>query len=177
MTTTTDATSPAETAIAVTGMDCATCVAHVTKAARAVPGVQACDVNLARGRATVRFDAAQPNATAIAAAITESGYTAEPEAFNIAAGNVEEERFQKQVRHAHAWLRRAIAGIVLWAPVELTHWILKIAAPHAHAAHDVLTWIALVTSTIAIVYVGSSFYRSAWSALRRGTSNMDTLIA
>src|SRR5439155_7335506 len=49
---------------------------------------------------------------------------------------------------------------------------------HRHTSdHLWITWLALLTSTISLVYVGSAFYRSAWRALRRGTSNMDTLIA
>jgi Cu+-exporting ATPase len=38
-------------------------------------------------------------------------------------------------------------------------------------------WLALATATVSIVYVGWAFYRSAWGALLRRTSNMDTLIA
>jgi Cu+-exporting ATPase len=40
-----------ETALEVGGMDCASCVSHVEKALRNVPGVESCQVNLARGRA------------------------------------------------------------------------------------------------------------------------------
>jgi len=65
--------------------------------------------------------------------------------------------------------------VLLWFPLELTHWILYAAGVHRfHAAMD---WLALATSTIAIVYVGGAFYRSAFRALRRRTTNMDTLIA
>ena len=45
-----------EAALSVTGMDCASCVSHVEKAIAGVPGVQACEVNLARGRAVVKYD-------------------------------------------------------------------------------------------------------------------------
>jgi Cu+-exporting ATPase len=86
--------------------------------------------------------------------------------------------------HAHDaasnWFRRAVVALALWFPVEATHWILQFAAPaHAHHAGQVdwLTWLSLITSTIAIVYVGAGFYKSAWGALRRGTTNMDVLIA
>ncbi|HEX2971180.1 MAG TPA: heavy metal-associated domain-containing protein, partial [Tepidisphaeraceae bacterium] len=63
-----------EASIAVTGMDCASCVAHVGKAAGAVAGVEACDINLARGRAVVRFDPKQTDPEHIAQAISQSGY-------------------------------------------------------------------------------------------------------
>ena len=65
--------------------------------------------------------------------------------------------------------------------------IAPLAAPIFHAAGDArrtmsgrvdwIDWLAVMTSTIAIVYVGSAFYRSAFAALRHRTSNMDTLIA
>ena len=129
-----------------------------------MPGIEAADVNLARGRATVKFDPARATPDKIAAAITESGYPAQSEMPGIAAGNVEEERLQKQVRHARQWLRRAIAGFVLWAPVEITHWVLKIFFPISPGASGDV-WIALFTSTVAMVYIGSSFYKSAWAAL------------
>ena len=47
----------AEAAFSVTGMNCAGCVNHVEKTASAVTGVASAQVNLARGRATVTFDA------------------------------------------------------------------------------------------------------------------------
>src|SRR2546425_10286955 len=39
-----------EASLAVEGMDCASCVSHVQHAAESVPGVESCQVNLARGR-------------------------------------------------------------------------------------------------------------------------------
>jgi Cu+-exporting ATPase len=176
MTTTDQDVSPTQQAFSVEGMDCASCVAHVSKAASKLPGVQACDVNLARGRAVVQFDPAQSNAEEIAEAITEAGYPAQPEPDTSTGENVEEQRLHHQMHHARAWLHRAIAGFVLWLPVELTHWIVRVAGGHHHGV-TWMEWLALATSTIAIIYVGSSFYKSAWGALKRRTSNMDTLIA
>jgi Cu+-exporting ATPase len=168
--------SQGEVALSVNGMDCASCVAHVEKAMRSVGGVQACQVNLARGRATVSFDPAATSADAIARAITDAGYPAAPEEPGVAAGNVEEERLHHQMEHARSWLRRAIVGVVLWLPVELTHWVLYATGNH-HAMHGWMNWLALATSTVGIAYLGAGFYRGAWAAARRGTTNMDTLIA
>ncbi len=161
-----------ESALSISGMDCASCVAHVSKAARALPGVQACDVNLARGRAVVHFDPAQTTPAQIASAITDAGYDASPES---PAGNAEEDRLERQARHATAWRHRALLGVALWLPLELAHWVLY--AADIHRFHAALNWLALATSTAAIVCVGSAFYASAWRSLRRRTTNMDTLIA
>jgi Cu+-exporting ATPase len=155
-----------ETTLEIEGMNCASCVAHVQKAAMAVPGVEDVRVNLASGKAAVKLDAARATPQAVAHAITESGYRATAEA----SGDHHDHH-----DHADPWARRAIAGIILWFPLELTHWIMRITMPHHEAAW--MLWAALITSTIAIVYIGRAFYASAWRALRRGTSNMDTLIA
>src|SRR4051812_9761557 len=79
-----------EIGLSVGGMDCASCVAHVEHAAAAVPGVEAVRVNLARGRAAVRFDPGRVTPDRIAAAITDAGYPSVPESPGIAAGDVEE---------------------------------------------------------------------------------------
>jgi Cu+-exporting ATPase len=157
----------------IEGMNCASCVGHVQKAAQKVPGVEACEVNLATGRATVRFDPNQTDPGKIATAITAVGYAAEPE-------SAEGHSHHKHEDHMVAWRSRAIAGIILWLPLEVTHWILRLVSGHAHAGcelNDWMTWASLATSAIAMVYIGRAFYVSAFRALRHGTSNMDTLIA
>jgi copper ion binding protein len=68
------------TAFRVRGMTCENCVRHVTKAVQKVPGVTDPQVDLARGRVELTFDATQGDARAIVEAITKAGYTAEPEA-------------------------------------------------------------------------------------------------
>src|SRR4051794_4167956 len=141
-----------DAALSVGGMDCASCVAHVERAARSQPGVEICQVDLARGRATVQYDPARTDPDRIAAAITDAGYPTAPESPGIAAANVEEQRLLRQQHEATSWLRRAAAGIALWLPVELTHWVLTLVDrggnPHAgHGAptHLWLDWLSLAT--------------------------------
>ncbi|OIQ79851.1 copper-transporting P-type ATPase [mine drainage metagenome] len=62
-----------ETTIEVGGMSCQHCVAAVTKALQAVPGVQRADVDLAQARARVAGDAP---AQALLDAVTQAGYEA-----------------------------------------------------------------------------------------------------
>src|SRR5271155_471584 len=163
---------PAEAAIAIDGMTCASCVAHVSKAAKSVAGVESAEINLVGGRADVRFDPAQTDAGKIAEAITQSGYPAAPRSHDSAAA--EQQRLHQQMHHERHWLRRAIVGLILWLPVEAAHWVLNAVYPRAHMG---MIWVAFATSTAAMIYVGSSFYKSAWTALLLRTSNMDTLIA
>src|SRR5437773_2991876 len=120
-----------EAALSVEGMHCASCISTVERAVRSVGGVESCDVNFARGRAVVRFDSNRTDASAIAKAISDSGYQASPESDHVSPIEHEEHRLMHQAEHAKAWLRRAIVGIALWLPVELTHWIL-ILTGHPH---------------------------------------------
>jgi P-type Cu+ transporter len=157
----------AQATISVAGMNCASCVNHVERAARGVGGVQSASVNLSTGRAIVTYDPARTTPAAVSAAITAVGYDATPAV--------------QQTDHAHenaaAWFRRAVIGVALWLPVELVHWLMAVFSGHHQMEMPWMIWLSLATSTIAIIYVGWGFYRGAWSALRRFTSNMDTLIA
>ncbi len=169
-----------EVALNVDGMDCASCVAHVQRAALSLDGVRGCEVNLARGRALVRFDSALVAPGQVAAAITAAGYPAEAQPDGPSPAAREEERYAHQRREADAWLRRAAIGLLLWFPVEATHWLRMGLGSHAArhgAGPDWMTWAALAAGTLSLLLVGGGFYRSAWRALRRFTSNMDTLIA
>jgi Cu+-exporting ATPase len=160
-------------AINISGMSCASCVAHVSKAARSLPGVDSIVVNLARGKATVQFDSARVSVAQIAGSITRAGYPSHAHS----ADDNEGSRLAQQADHTKAWLRRAIIGFALWLPVELAHWVLNWCVPQAHHAHVILIWISLFTSTLCLLLVGGSFYKSAWTALLHRTTNMDTLIA
>ncbi len=169
---------PNELNFQVEGMTCASCVSHVQKAARSVPGVKDVNVSLALGRATVNFDPLKVSPETIASAMTQAGYPAAAPR-EAAAANAEQERVEQQAAHARAWARRALVGTALWLPVEAAHWILTLSGGgHAgHAGFHGMNWVAFVASTASIVYVGWAFYKSAIRALMRGTSNMDTLIA
>ncbi|MFA5206731.1 MAG: heavy metal translocating P-type ATPase, partial [Lentisphaeria bacterium] len=161
-------------ALSVSGMDCASCAARVEQAALGVPGVAACQVNLARGRAVVRFDGRQTTPERIAAALAGAGYPAVPEAAGLAAGELEAQRGEQQRAEARGWLRRAVVALALWLPVELAHWLHLLTGGGAWPALD---WAALAAGTLAMGWAGAGFYRGAWAALKRRTATMDTLVA
>ncbi|HLL88907.1 MAG TPA: heavy metal translocating P-type ATPase, partial [Tepidisphaeraceae bacterium] len=177
--TATSTSDACEIGLSVNGMNCASCVAHVEKSIAAVPGVKAVSVSLSRSRASVTYDPNAVDPTAIAAASTDAGYPAAPESPGIADRNVEEERLRRQVHETDAWFRRAVLGVCIWLPLELAHWLVPLVLPD-HRLHGFHTWMPYATlagATVALLLVGGAFYRSAIGALRRGTSNMDTLIS
>ena len=61
---------------AIRGMHCGGCVKSVTRAVSQVPGVQAVEVSLERGTASVQYDDAAVAPAAIVAAIEAAGFEA-----------------------------------------------------------------------------------------------------
>lgn len=159
----------------VEGMDCASCVAHVEKAAMRVDGVRQCSVSLAFGRAAVEFDPARTDTDLIARAITQAGYRTVPMSETTTGALAEEERMHRAELEARAWLRRAVIGFALWLPIELAHWIATFWK--LHTWHEPLGIISIAAATVSIIYLGSAFYISAYRGLRSRTINMDVLIS
>lgn len=60
--------------LAVSGMTCASCVAHVEEAIQSLPGVKKVVVNLATGRVSVEFDPRRTTIAAMGKAVSEIGY-------------------------------------------------------------------------------------------------------
>ena len=172
---TTSASESDHATLMISGMDCASCVMHVEKAAQNLDGVNSCAVSLASGRATVVFDPARTTAAAVAQAITAAGYPATATQPGQDTRQLEQQRLDRAKHEAAAWLNRAIVGILLWLPVESAHWIAQLA--NAHSWHAWLDPVSLAAATLAIVYIGAGFYAGAWRGLRAKTTNMDTLIA
>jgi len=100
-----------EVKFSVEGMTCASCVAHVQKAAMAVKGVENVRVNLATGVAAVTLDSSRASAQAIVTAIANAGYPAMAE---DAAADHDHHHHD----HAELWRNRAIVGLILWFPLE-----------------------------------------------------------
>lgn len=158
----------------VTGMVCAGCAAKVQRALEQQPAVDAASVNVATGRAVITPErSAVPDLVVLADAIRRAGFGAEPLSGGASPQEMLGEIELRQQQTQRQWRRRAITGLSLWVPMETLHW-------SAHLMHWHLAWmdgVMFTGATAALLLVGSGFYRSAWSSLRRGTTNMDTLIS
>ncbi|QOL49220.1 heavy metal translocating P-type ATPase [Massilia litorea] len=143
----------------ISGMTCASCVARVEKAIRAVPGVLDAGVNLATERASVRGSAAPD---AVLAAVRKAGYEGSvTPAARPAAG----------ARTAPAWWPLAFA-LLFTAPLAAP--MLGHLVGRDWSLPGALQWLL---ATPVQFWLGARFYRAGWKALRAGSGNMDLLVA
>jgi len=148
-------------AFTVSGMTCANCARHVREAAEGVAGVAAAVVDLATGRLAVRWrpDSAA-NPAGVIAAVSAAGYAAH------AAADGPPHRHAAVWKSWRLWLG---GGVTLF--LMLGEWAFGL----GHARW--FPWLAFALALPVQVCLGAAFYAGAWRQLRRGASNMDTLVA
>jgi Cu+-exporting ATPase len=153
------------TELSVTGMTCSNCVRHVTGAIQSVPGVHSAAVSLEDHRASVRWAAgATPDVPAVIHSIEEEGYGAKELTSHTAdhggAGHT-----------LAGWTVNLWIGVLGTLPLMIGDWVLGLGLT------PWFQWLSLVLAGIVQVFAGAQFYRGAWSQLKAGNSNMDTLVA
>lgn len=151
------------TALSVGGMTCASCVSHVTKALRGVPGVRDVSVNLATERAEVHHDGVA--ASALVAAVEEAGYDA-----RTIDGDADDEEDDRRRGSAIARKRGLlILAVALFVPTMAVGML----APDFAAKN----WLLLALTLPVWAIVGWEFHRGTLAALRGGNVTMDTLVS
>ncbi len=161
--TTNSSKTSASTEFAVSGMTCANCARHVTEAIQSVPNVASASVQLESGRATVRWKGAA-DAKSVAEAVAEAGY----EATAIDSGDA---KSTKPPSALEGWQTNVLLGVALTAPLMMGEWFL---------GFGMQPWFLKLSFAQALavqIFCGARFYQGAWRQLKRGSSNMDTLVA
>ena len=165
----------------VLGMTCASCQHHVEEALRATAGVESARVDLMAHRATVVFDRAAASPAQLVEAIRGAGYDAVlPREDGGSARN--EDATEGATTKAWVTLTAGAAAMLLAMPLEtemgagdaflarVLPWLYAIPAP-------ALRWFLLALTAVVVAWAGRGIYGSAWSALRHGTTNMNTLVS
>lgn len=150
----------------VRGMTCASCVSAVERALIGVEGVQSAVVNLATEKATVEVLPTLVDFQKLKNIVKEAGYTAEPiEEVSVSSTDRERERREAEYKSLK---RTLIISASLAVPILLG----------AMLSFPVLKnpYVQLVLALPVQFWAGLRFYRPAWSAIRHGTTNMNTLI-
>ena len=156
----------------IDGMHCAGCSAAITQELQSLAGVRNAIVDHLSGMATVETDSFVTDEKLVDV-VVGSGYQAQRMDEIVDPVLMQAQAEQAQARAEFLWRRRSQIGFALWLPMESLHWI----AMSQHIHNRAVDIALLVGSTLAMVLVGSGFWRSAWSVLRVWRTNMDVLIA
>lgn len=149
----------------VTGMHCAACAARVEKTLSALPGVVAGQVNLAAATAYVEYDSSACSPETMRQAIQKIGFDLLTDTGDRATEEAEQQRQEAYIRLR----QRTLGALLLGIPLFILSMFFMDAPGTGY-----LLW---ALSTPMVFMLGAPFYRNAWQQLRRGTSNMDTLVA
>ena len=159
----------------VGGMTCAACVHHVGNALNEVAGISDAQVSLGTETATVEFIPNSVTKTDLREALSGAGYSvrqfADEDTSIFADGDkVMREAELKQTRDMMI-VSLAVAAFVM---IAMNYTAIDSLSKISPTAVNVLF---LVLATPVQFWAGSRFYRSAWSAAKLRTSNMNTLVA
>ncbi len=135
-------------------MTCAACARTIEKQLGSTAGVEKASVNIATRIASVRYDAARVRVEDLIIAVEDVGYEVPSGPLEIA-----------EQAEARDLKRRLTVAAVFAIPVFILgmteHWPLA----------------QMILTLPVLGYAGLPFFRDAWTALRHGAANMNTLIA
>ena len=153
----------------ITGMSCAACAARVEKAARAVPGVDVCSVNLLTGSMSVEGSASD---SAIINAVVAAGYGASLKAGGDGA-DIFEDRETPALKNR---LFVSLGFLVLLMYLSMGH---MAGLPLPAAFETDLIWGGILQAllSLAVMLIGRRFFISGARGVLHGAPNMDTLVA
>jgi len=157
--------------LSIEGMSCAACARRIELGLSRIPGVRKASVNFATATATIEYSPQRVAPDHLRGAIESLGYRA------VA---VETAAFVPDPGMARDAAERLALRRKFWIAAGLSLPVLAMAMSHgAIPLFDLpaFTWLQLALTTPVVFYCGAPFYRGAWSALRQGTADMNTLIA
>jgi Cu+-exporting ATPase len=193
--------------LAIAGMSCASCAAHVERALRGTPGVTEATVNLLVETAQVRYDADVLRPAALLDAVRGAGYDAALVSPGRQDAAIDRRETAQAAEHGELRLETLVSasaaclGMILSMPVmsaiaasahegaavpdPLMQWshrwlapLVGVALPWLSAADPVaLQWALLALTAAVMGWAGRHFYTRAWSALRHHAADMNTLVA
>ena len=160
----------------IAGMTCANCVNTIERNLRKAPGIEQVNVNLATEKASVVYNPAMVDVTAMKEMVADLGYQV------IETGGADEaeaEDAERQARQGETerQKRLLIIGLAFTVPLFLFSMArdLGLLGHWAHASWA--NWMMWALATPVQFYVGRDYYVNGYKALKNGAANMDVLIA
>ena len=152
----------------VPGVTCAGCIRKVEGAVRALPAVTHARVNFTTRRLAVEWEAGRLAPQAVVDALDAAGFETRPfaaaEADAAAATPASRRLLRAMAVAGFAAMNIMLLSISVWSGAEA-------------ATRNLFHVISALIAIPAVIYAGQPFFSSAWSALRRGRTNMDVPIS
>jgi len=146
----------------IPNMRCAGCIAKIEDGLARTPGVLGARVNFTAKRVGIDHDA-EVEAIALCAAIRALGFDAEPIA--VARSDAESRQLLKALGVAgFAAMNIMLLSVSIWSGAD-------------GATRQMFHWLSALIAMPTVAYAGRPFFRSAWTALRHGRTNMDVPIS
>jgi P-type Cu+ transporter len=150
----------------ISGMNCQGCVRQATEAIRALPEVESVVVSLEEASARVCWKPALPvTDKAVIQAIEKAGFSASVIPHSTLPAS------RSAWSPLEGWRFNVVFGSVALAVLMIGEWGFGLGMEHW------FHWLAFALALPVQLICGARFYRGAWMQLRRGQSNMDTLVA
>lgn len=147
----------------IKGMTCASCVNRVEKALKKHEGVINASVNLATEKASIDYNDKKISTTQLIEIVSKAGY----EAFLPEKRPIQNKEAEIKKEKIIVFL-----AILLTLPLSLP----MIFQPFGYHLMP-SPWIQLLLATPIQFIFGARFYKSAWSAIKARTGNMELLVA
>lgn len=193
----TSAPNTGSVTLAVEGMTCAACQAHVEHALRDTPGVTSASVNLMTHSARVAYE---PQVTrleslmpALIEAVREAGYGAAQKpavdgrgvsSADVSQNESESESNERLLKYrAIAAMAGGAACMVLSMPFMhglpggIDHFMMQLFPAINRIPAPVLKYAMLAITLAGMIFAGGAIYRRAWTAFLHRSTNMNTLVA
>lgn len=165
----------------VIGMTCASCAAHVEKAAASVSGVKEARVNLLKNSMEVDFDGDQKTLQNISTAVSKAGYEAHPRLEQKAAVSAEARATDAVQKEVESKKRQLIGSLICAVPLfyiamgDMLGWPVP---PQLSGMRNMMN-LALteLLLCIPILFINRHYFIGGFRSLIHGAPNMDALIA
>lgn len=165
-----DESGASQFAVSVKGARCAGCIGKIEAGVKAIPGIADARLNLSTGKLLASWRDRTVNPDFVLRRVRELGYEAQP----YEAPVVRDEKEREGLLLLRCLAVAAFGTIFV---VGLTDAIWWGGADMEKGLRQTFFWLAATVAVPVTLYAGQPFFRSGWSALRAGSTNMDVPIS
>ncbi|MDD3079806.1 MAG: heavy metal translocating P-type ATPase [Paludibacter sp.] len=165
----------------VTGMTCASCVAHVEKSVSKLPGIKMVQVNLLTNSMTVSYDENQLNDTTIEDSVEDAGYTAHLKNDTATSSDKNARKIDHVQEEQREMNRRWWSSLTFLIPLlylSMGH-MFNFPLPTIFKGNEnaLIFAFSQFLLTLPIVIFNKKYFITGFKTLFKAAPNMDSLIA